>query len=83
LLFQFIEARNHRLMIPAVFNRRDQLEDIVRRKEAERIQGKGQFWCGIGNSLGKSVCDVARAQGETSSTVFYDAREAGGCGQRA
>lgn len=31
------------------------LEQIVRRKEAERLQGSGQFWWGIGNSLGPAV----------------------------
>jgi hypothetical protein len=28
------------------------LDQIVRRKEAERIEGNGQFWWGIGSSLG-------------------------------
>lgn len=38
------------------------LEQIVRRKEAERVAGNGQFWWGIGNSLGPAVREAARAQ---------------------
>jgi hypothetical protein len=46
------------------------LQDIVRRKEAERVEGKGQFWWGIGNSLGSAVRSAARLQGGTLPVFF-------------
>jgi hypothetical protein len=46
------------------------LEQIVRRKEAERLKGNGLFWWGIGNSLGPAVRDAARAQGGKLSVLF-------------
>ena len=46
------------------------LAQIVRRKEAERVKGSGQFWWGIGNSLGRAVRDAARAQGGTLPVLF-------------
>lgn len=46
------------------------LEKIVRRKEAERIAGRGIFWWGIGNSLGAAVRKYARAQGGTLPVLF-------------
>lgn len=36
------------------------LAGIVARKEAERAAGNGEFWWGIGNSLGKAVQDSAK-----------------------
>jgi hypothetical protein len=46
------------------------LEQIVRRKEAERRAGNGQFWWGIGNSLGAAVREAARAQSGRLPVVF-------------
>jgi hypothetical protein len=46
------------------------LEQIVRRKEAERVKGNGQFWWGIGNSLGSAVRDAARTQGGRLPVLF-------------
>jgi hypothetical protein len=46
------------------------LAQIVRRKEVERIAGRGIFWWGIGNSLGPAVRDNARAQGGTLPVLF-------------
>jgi hypothetical protein len=46
------------------------LEQIVRRKEAERVEGNGQFWWGIGSSLGSAVRKAARAQGGTLPVLF-------------
>jgi hypothetical protein len=46
------------------------LEQIVRRKEAERIEGHCQFWWGIGNSLGPAVRDAARSQGDRLPVLF-------------
>jgi hypothetical protein len=46
------------------------LEQIVRRKEAERIEGHGQFWWGIGSSLGPAVRDAAREQGGRLPVLF-------------
>jgi hypothetical protein len=46
------------------------LAQIVHRKEAERIKGHGQFWWGIGNSLGAAVRGAARAQGGTLPVLF-------------
>jgi hypothetical protein len=48
----------------------EKLEQIVRRKEAERVEGNGQFWWGIGNSLGPAVRDAARAQGGRLLVLF-------------
>jgi hypothetical protein len=48
----------------------EKLEQIVRRKEAERVKGNGQFWWGVGNSLGPAVRDAARAQGGTLPVLF-------------
>jgi hypothetical protein len=36
------------------------LAQIVRRKEGERVAGRGIFWWGIGTSLGPAVPDRAR-----------------------
>ena len=33
----------------------EDLAKIIRRKESERIAGRGIFWWGIGNSLGAAV----------------------------
>jgi hypothetical protein len=46
------------------------LEQIVRRKEAERKAGRGIFWWGMGNSLGPAVRADARAQGGTLPVLF-------------
>jgi hypothetical protein len=46
------------------------LEQIVRRKEAERVEGNGQFWWGIGNSLGSAVRETVRAQGGRLPVLF-------------
>jgi hypothetical protein len=46
------------------------LAQIVRRKEEERVSGRGIFWWGIGNSLGVAVRDDARAQGGTLPVLF-------------
>ena len=46
------------------------LAQIVRRKETERISGRGEFWWGIGNSLGATVREYARSQGGTLPVVF-------------
>jgi hypothetical protein len=46
------------------------LEDIVRRKEAERMAGRGQFWWGIGNSLGSAARTAARLQGGSLPVLF-------------
>jgi hypothetical protein len=46
------------------------LEQIVRRKEAERVEGNGDFWWGMGNSLGPAVRDAARAQGGKLPVLF-------------
>jgi hypothetical protein len=46
------------------------LEQIVRRKEAERLEGNGQFWWGIGNSLGPAVRTAAREQGGKLPVLF-------------
>jgi hypothetical protein len=41
----------------------ESLEGIIARKEAERAAGNGEFWWGIGNSLGKAVQDAAKVDG--------------------
>src|SRR5262245_40483295 len=41
----------------------ERLEGIIARKEAERVAGNGEFWWGIGNSLGKALRDVAAVEG--------------------
>lgn len=46
------------------------LAQIVERKESERVAGQGQFWWGIGNSLGSAVRTEARAQGGTLPVLF-------------
>jgi hypothetical protein len=46
------------------------LDQIVRRKEAERASGRGIFWWGIGSSLGPAVREDARAQGGTLPVLF-------------
>ncbi len=46
------------------------LAQIVMRKEAERIAGQGQFWWGIGNSLGPRIREDARAQGGEVKVLF-------------
>jgi hypothetical protein len=46
------------------------LAQIVKRKEAERMAGKGEFWWGIGNSLGAAVRAEARAQGGRLPVLF-------------
>jgi hypothetical protein len=48
----------------------EKLDQIVHRKEAERVEGKGQFWWGIGNSLGPAVLDAARSQGGKLPVLF-------------
>jgi hypothetical protein len=46
------------------------LEDIVRRKDAERIAGGGEFWWGIGSSLGAAVRVAARSNGGKLPVLF-------------
>lgn len=46
------------------------LEQIVHRKEAERVAGSGQFWWGIGNSLGPAVRQAAKVRGGTLPVLF-------------
>jgi hypothetical protein len=46
------------------------LEQIICRKEDERIAGNGQFWWGIGNSLGPAVRSAARSQGGKLPVLF-------------
>lgn len=48
----------------------EDLNRIVARKEEERKSGNGIFWWGIGNSLGASVREQARAQGGQLPIVF-------------
>ncbi len=55
------------------------LEQIVRRKEAERVEGNGEFWWGIGNSLGPAVRDAARARRQAARALFRDAWKTEGC----
>ena len=52
------------------------LEQIVRRKETERVKVNGQFWWGIGNSLPSSSRCRARARWQTARAIFGDARKA-------
>jgi hypothetical protein len=59
----------------------EKLEQIVRRKEAERVKGNGQFWWGVGNSLGPAVRDAARAGRHPASAVFGDAWKTESCRQ--
>ena len=46
------------------------LERIVSRKETERVAGSGQFWWGIGNSLGPAAREAARSQGGKLPVLF-------------
>jgi hypothetical protein len=46
------------------------LLQIVQRKEQERITGGGQFWWGVGNSLGPAVRIAARSQGGKLPVLF-------------
>jgi hypothetical protein len=48
------------------------LTQIVLRKEAERIAGDGNFWWGIGTSLGAAVRDDARANGGSLPVLFSE-----------
>ena len=64
------KSRSHEDRPRSILNSGERLEDIVRRKEAERVKGHGQFWWGIGNSLGQAVRDAARAQGGRLPVLF-------------
>jgi hypothetical protein len=46
------------------------LEAIVKRKEAERIAGSGEFWWGIGTSLGPRLGLAARSNGGRLPVLF-------------
>jgi hypothetical protein len=46
------------------------LHTIIRRKEAERASGNGEFWWGIGNSLGACVLSAAREAGGSLPVLF-------------
>jgi hypothetical protein len=46
------------------------LERIIERKESERLAGGGEFWWGIGSSLGSAVRDAARANDNTLPILF-------------
>jgi hypothetical protein len=46
------------------------LPDIIKRKEAERVAGAGEFWWGIGSSLGPAVRDAARSSGGKLPVLF-------------
>ena len=46
------------------------LEEIIARKEAERVAWNGVFWWGIGNSLGSSVHDEVTAAGGILPVLF-------------
>src|SRR5438477_6594461 len=48
----------------------ERLEAIIARKEAERQAGKGEFWWGIGSSLGPAVHERAKQSGGTLPVVF-------------
>jgi hypothetical protein len=48
----------------------EKLAQIVQRKEAERIAGAGQFWWGIGNSLGAAARNEAVTHGGTLPVLF-------------
>jgi hypothetical protein len=48
----------------------ESLADIVARKEAERVAGKGIFWWGIGSSLGAAVCKAAQDAGGKLPLAF-------------
>jgi hypothetical protein len=46
------------------------LHTNIRRKEAERASGNGEFWWGIGNSLGACVLSAAREAGGSLPVLF-------------
>jgi len=46
------------------------LEDIIIRKDAERTAGGGEFWWGIGTSLGSAVRDAAQSNGGKLPVIF-------------
>lgn len=48
----------------------ESVTDILARKEAERVAGKGIFWWGVGNSLGPAVHKMAEATGGTLPILF-------------
>jgi hypothetical protein len=48
----------------------ESLEDIVKRKNAERLAGGGEFWWGIGSSLGSAVREAARSNGGRLPVLF-------------
>jgi hypothetical protein len=45
-------------------------EHIIVRKEAERVAGAGEFWWGLGGSLGVSVEVMAQRNGGTLPALF-------------
>lgn len=46
------------------------LDDIIARKEVERLRGDGRFWWGIGNSLGPAVREAAIEAGGMLPVLF-------------
>ena len=48
------------------------LDHIVKRKEAERVAGSGEFWWGLGAPLGADVEDKARQNGGTLPALFSE-----------
>jgi hypothetical protein len=49
-------------------------EHIILRKEAERAAGAGEFWWGLGRSLGSSVEVMAQRNGGTLPALFSKSR---------
>ena len=48
------------------------LDHIIKRKEAERVAGSGEFWWGLGVPLGAEVEDKARQNGGTLPALFSE-----------
>lgn len=48
----------------------ESLDKIIMRKEAERRAGNGDFWWGVGTSLGAAVNEAAASNGNTLPVLF-------------
>jgi hypothetical protein len=48
----------------------EELTDIMRRKEEERVAGRGEFWWGIGSSLGPRIDECALELGGIVPIIF-------------
>ena len=55
---------------PGAFETGEMLTNIIARKEAERLAGKGTFWWGVGNSLGSRLTKEAQAAGGILPLLF-------------